>query len=562
MARIAYRVLLAATLAASIACSKARSVAKPEAAPVGDCTRCHGGVGEDSGAPPAAFGTAAHAVHVNGGAIGGPFACETCHVDPRLDGSQHMNGSVDVVLSGVATGNGAVAARFDPPTESCTTYCHGVSLEAGGSITTPVWTKADGTQAACGTCHGNPPPAPHPAWEGCSDCHPTTVAPDGSVDVVHGFHVNGTVEVSCGGCHLKPPATGAHLAHAAFPEDQPPAYGDLGVLETYAPSGAASYRFGCGHCHPLDATRHLDGTVEVELSPAVAPQGTLRARNRADAAYDPTSGTCDGAYCHSTGQATPSYAASAGWTSGESLGCDGCHGNPPAYPSAGPGVAGANSHLGLADGGREWGHYAGLPGPSHGTKHGGGALPPGEAAAPITCQTCHYDTTDPVDAGPSGFYWLSTDGDYALEGGDPTRAQDLKWQVTQCRTCHGTSSGPPARSGRVLPLRHVNGRVDVVFDARTALPAYAGLPSAPDTPTRPYWLTHRSACIPLPPDATLDGSTLSFHLAGARFDAATKTCTNVACHLGEPAVWGRVLRTAATPARDQSCCRCHAGRCG
>jgi predicted CxxxxCH...CXXCH cytochrome family protein len=84
----------------------------------------------------------------------------------------------------------------------------------------------------------------------------------------------------------------------------------------------------------------------------------------------------------------------------------------------------------------------------------------------------------------------------------------------------------------------VNGRADVVFDARTALPALPWLPAAPNTPTRPYWLTDASAGF-VPADAVREGTTLSFHLANARYDAATKTCSNVGCHLEATAVvWG------------------------
>jgi hypothetical protein len=30
-----------------------------------------------------------------------------------------------------------------------------------GTVTEPVWTDVDGSQATCGSCHGLPPPAPH-----------------------------------------------------------------------------------------------------------------------------------------------------------------------------------------------------------------------------------------------------------------------------------------------------------------------------------------------------------------------------------------------------------------
>jgi hypothetical protein len=203
-----------------------------------------------------------------------------------------------------------------------------------------------------------------------------------------------------------------------------------------------------------------------------------------------------------------------------------------------------------------------MAGPAHNQKHGGGAWPTQEGAAPITCQTCHFETTDPTSTGPSGFYWLDTSGGYTLAGGDPARTNDPAWRATQCATCHAVAGPAPAGTGRVRPLRHVNGRRDVVFDPRTVLPAYASLPAAPDRPTRPYWVTGARMCEPLPPGAVFEGTTLSLHLAGASWDPATKSCAGVACHLvGVTPVWGRPYRSSVA-APNASCCGCHGGSCG
>lgn len=53
-----------------------------------------------------------------------------------------------------------------------TSECHG-AVEKGGSATAPKWTQVDGTQVTCGSCHGLPPPAPHPEGTNCASCHPT-----------------------------------------------------------------------------------------------------------------------------------------------------------------------------------------------------------------------------------------------------------------------------------------------------------------------------------------------------------------------------------------------------
>jgi predicted CxxxxCH...CXXCH cytochrome family protein len=67
------------------------------------------------------------------------------------------------------------------PDPTCTgVYCHGATL-GGGTLTEPIWTKVDGTQAYCGSCHSNPPPPPnHPPASPCADCH--AYAPETHID--------------------------------------------------------------------------------------------------------------------------------------------------------------------------------------------------------------------------------------------------------------------------------------------------------------------------------------------------------------------------------------------
>jgi predicted CxxxxCH...CXXCH cytochrome family protein len=366
-----------------------------------------------------------------------------------------------------------------------------------------------------------------------------------------GLHLNGVVDVDlgagCDACHGAPPPSGAHALHATPPAGVAPVYGSTAVLEDVAPAGADPdrYAFGCGHCHPLDPARHMDGAVQVELSPGGAPQGSLRARNLPGAALDAATGTCAGVACHSSGRASPpvdGFRATPPWAAAARLPCDGCHANPPRHPSGGPGAEDANSHLQLQADGWEWGHFGGLPGPWHGgPKHG--SEPGLTDGAPITCQACHAGTVDPAATLSGGFFWLDTTGDYDLGG-------PLGYA---CAACHGAGEGAPAAgAGRVRPLRHVNGRRDVEFDARTALPALPWLPAPPDRPSRPYWVTPGAVTLPAPFDGGLEGATLSLHLAGARYDPATKTCSDVACHLFEAEVrWG------APHDGWDACARCH-----
>ncbi|WP_248341002.1 CxxxxCH/CxxCH domain c-type cytochrome [Anaeromyxobacter paludicola] len=513
--------------------------------------------------------TGAHQAHLLGtnGAglsLAGPFSCATCHAVPADLG--HVRGKsarAQVTLAGAGQASlPASLGSYDAASGTCSTYCHGPAQ--------PAWSSS-GIQ--CGSCHAMPPPDPHPAVgsapAGCAGCHSKTVLADGTIDIAGGKHVNGVLDFSGGGtggsgcaaCHGYPPTTGAHAAHYGLTTAQATSgYGDTKVLQDRFPDATATtapavYGFGCGQCHPVDPAKHMDGKVEVVLYEAAAPAGSLKARNATTATYDKASGTCSGVYCHSSGRQGAQFVTAPAWTSGAHLACNGCHDNPPRYTSGGAGSATANSHVNLADDGFEFGHFAGLIGPWLASYHGGNSGS-GADSAPITCQTCHFETTDPANTGPSGFYYLDTTGNYQLPGGDPYRLSGLWYQRLQCTSCHGgTNAKAPLKTGKVLPLRHVNGTRDVAFDPRTTLPSISWLPAAPNTPTQPYWLMPIVGSPDWPAYVTRSpgGQTISFSLSRSRYDPATKTCTSVACHLAENPVWG----TPYVSAYDQACYNCH-----
>jgi predicted CxxxxCH...CXXCH cytochrome family protein len=589
--------VLVASVGLSLAagCDEARRVEGRAA----DCTTCHGSDGNP--APPrsprgetstADPGVGAHRLHLRDTAIRLALACTECHVVPDGVNAPGHLGEPRLVWGPVATARGAQPSWDGTELRCSGVYCHGgIPAIHGGSSTAPIWTyptEPDYSlpqQQICNSCHGWPPPAPHPQLTSCAGCHGRTVGADGTIEVAGGMHVNGAVDFGgtgggtllCDACHGYPPASGAHLVHFGRTEgaDQG-AYGDVRALGDLVAAGLLpvsfpSYAFGCGNCHPLDAAGHMDGLVQVELAGSGAPAGSLKALSPAAASY--ASGSCSSVYCHSSGQAndvaaaTPAYVTTPGWTSGTKLGCASCHGNPPRYPSGGPGTTTANSHLGLAFDGYEFGHFGGMPGvwhpgPEFGSKHGQGNWAALNDASPITCQTCHYATVDPAHTGPSGFYYLDTSGDYLLPG-----------SVTHydCLACHAAGDPvAPTGSGKVLPLLHVNGSRDVVFDPRETLPGIPWLPSAPFTPSRPTWVTNAAPLVdPLPAGAVYDppvippppdgqtwpfaDPTLSLDLGAATWTRATKTCSGVACHLAETGVvWGGVPEDFSGPCR-----RCH-----
>ena len=105
---------------------------------------------------------------------------------------------------------GPLASATAPPRAStrssitCTNYCHGQTLGEPGSIVTPIWTKVDGTQASCGTCHGSRPPDPSHLFHAsptilnlpCSQCHPAGYTIDSVGPGVVPIHVNGVVDTN------------------------------------------------------------------------------------------------------------------------------------------------------------------------------------------------------------------------------------------------------------------------------------------------------------------------------------------------------------------------------
>jgi len=262
------------------------------------CTTCHG-------QPPT---TGAHAAHAP------RFACETCHPVPaRYDEPGHLRvpGAPRVVLSALALTAGHNGARYQAGRCS-DTYCHGAA--------SPAW-NGGAAEAACGTCHGKPPPAPHPASPQCTTCHGAVV--DARQHIVSpAQHVNGRVDVidlarGCTSCHG--PVPGA---------DGGPPTGLGGAHAAHLAGGRVGRAVACNECHtvPADvaAPGHLDDTpgAEVPLEGVLARTGGLTPRF--------TAGTCSNTYCHGAtlrggAHTTPRWDEGRAATS-----CGGCHGVP--YP--------------------------------------------------------------------------------------------------------------------------------------------------------------------------------------------------------------------------------------
>ncbi|HEY6002086.1 MAG TPA: CxxxxCH/CxxCH domain-containing protein, partial [Anaeromyxobacter sp.] len=316
-------------------------------APAGACVGCHGGA--QGSAPPASahgatattdVGVGAHQAHVNPGPFRKAIACDECHVVPAtVEAPGHVDKDrADVIFGGLATAGGA------KPTwngASCSaTYCHGGTL-AGGSNTSPQWTKVDGSQVACGTCHGVPPPtgSGHPPVTGavpaaCSPCHPGTVRPDGTLDLARGQHIDGVLQLgaaACAGCHGDATRAPAEIA-AAPPKDvlgnTGTTFRGVGAHQKHLASSTLRPPIACGECHlvPESLRDHPDGVVEMSWGPLAKAGG-------AAPSWNPATASCSATYCHGA-TLTGGTVAAPVWTKvdGTQSGCTACHGVPPPAP--------------------------------------------------------------------------------------------------------------------------------------------------------------------------------------------------------------------------------------
>lgn len=307
----------------------------------GDCQSCHGS--EQNAAPPldthgnqdvTALGVGAHQAHLSGGRFGRPLACGECHIVPEaVEEPTHVDAPpAEVFLSGVAETQGRAPEWSESRATCADSWCH--SPSPSEQRPSPVWNAAS-HDLGCQSCHGTPPPAPHPQLSDCSHCHGDVVAPDNVTILEKGLHVDGHVDVafdqSCSSCHgsdnaappldlegndgTTAPGVGAHQAHL------------LGTGQARP--------VPCAECHVVPesalASGHLDSARPAELTfSGVATAYGALPRYQA--------GTCQSTACH--GAVFPDGHASGGalttptWTrvDGTQAACGSCHGLPPPAP--------------------------------------------------------------------------------------------------------------------------------------------------------------------------------------------------------------------------------------
>jgi len=184
-----------------------------------DCTFCHGGTADTSGAPPVDIDNAAtglsfpeHTVHVQEG-IHAAWDCTQCHVKPAdvLASGHFLVGDWTACAADVIFTAGLSSAGVYAGSGSCANlYCHGNGNGRRGSATT-------GTKATCATCH-----------------------PQSGLGGQHGEHLD--EGVTCGQCHADTVTKGSTISDPAQHVD--------GEIDNAFPSGMAWNGSTCtGSCH-------------------------------------------------------------------------------------------------------------------------------------------------------------------------------------------------------------------------------------------------------------------------------------------------------------------------
>ena len=348
----------------------------------------------------------------------------------------------------------------------------------------------------------------------CDLCHQDGSGNPATDEYKAGWHDPDFVLV-CGSCHRIAPSSGSHAghfgAHANPPDDI--VYGDLRITQDFSAGQVSSVNLlGCGNCHPLDLSLHGNQTWgDVELANGAAPADSLKALSP-DGSYDQETHTCSNVYCHSGNAWTTDGPVSAPWpeTSGWKL-------TDPLPRPLPDNIVATRVYQVMT-----WGSPVGQ----------------------LTCNGCHANPpqTSSVDndgGGGDSHNWV-----------DPYGYQDLHisnmgFEPIGCRTCHyntvqewddrkgyGWNEDPVTfiRSYNDVAIydkaKHVNGSVDVAFDTVNNFEYFSP------------W----------------SGTRTNIDLSPASFDTATRTCSNVACHIEETSVtWGLPYRWY----NNTECDRCH-----
>ncbi len=497
-----------------------------EPVPLNKCTACHGDanrvVGPDAGvlqaAPPFDLngdsdpkfrGVGAHQNHLTESFSHNPVACTECHVVPKLDdifSNGHFDSSTgaQITFGDLAKAKG-YSPTYDYNNASCSnTYCH-QSIVATNN---PVWQAPRDSAAACGSCHGLPPAAPHPQNSDCSKCHGAVVDANGNF-VNKSLHINGNIDTgtACNSCHGIDPKTGGPPPDLEGNTDSQ--YPGVGAHANHLQASATHSPVACSECHvvpTIDTPGHIDGAP-----PASVTFGTLATSGNSSPIFNATGPSCSGTYCHQA----YNPANNPNWTAplDSTAACGTCHGLPPPFVADTP--ISAQSHP--------------------------------KVNSATDCYRCHGMVVD----SKRNF----TAPELHVNG-------NIEYQLT-CSSCHGSSASP-------APPTDLSGNTDVTSLGVGAHQAHLTGISA-SFPTGSFRPVLCSDCHTVPTDVNdpnhiNDWTTAVLTFSGAAVagnqspswnspSSSPATCTGGWCH--GPGAIGNVSPVWNDPSVTLSCTSCH-----
>lgn len=469
-----------------------------------NCTFCHGGVDNNTGAPPRNLdGTnhvgafPSHTAHVTGSAFANAYDCTECHVKAK-----------DVLSAGHIFGNppgGALndfgagvspQATFDRTTGTCANvYCHGNGRGDNGTM------AANAPPVQCSGCHAvaasaanalagmSGPHASHmadPSGITCADCHGATTT-DGATIANKDLHINGKADIMIPTAGFTYDATAGTctgvchgVGHSAFTWTgtggtyHPPGYADGSV---HGPDMELQ-RQDCRTCHGADLAGgngangslvgpscdgcHSGATATAWRSNCTFCHGGGNGDTRGMPPRDP------GSTNTSVSQKFIAHAKHVSPTIMSANDCTTCHRMPADVLSAGHAFNTFDMQPNVIltlDGRNPQGTYDGAGTCAslycHGNGQAGKTGSATDGGPPMTCTSCHGGQAN----NRSGLT-----GEHRSDHGG-----------IACYRCHNTTVGTDSTS-IVDVTKHINGTRDVVFSA------------------------------------------------GGSYDPNTKTCTNVGCH--------------------------------
>ena len=323
--------------------------------------------------------------------------------------------------------------------------------------------------------------------------------------------------LDCKGCHGT--LSSGHTRHIGTAWNALPFYNFTANLSSGSDSDGVTWRnysFGCANCHPVTASSHLNGAVEVETN-QVAGGSVLRNKNSAAALVGGIGlGTvrCSNVYCHQN-VTTPQW--NQGFTAATR--CSGCHENAP----------GSDAHLAHKVGI----HYDNIFSGTTGLLPAAGAVgvnaghgDPAQSTT-IGCNICHYNTV--------------------------ANARNKYNSSCSAASCHGNSTGnnaDAAGAARIANLAfHVNGARNVAFAPATIIRSKAQV-AASTFASYTGGVAGWNAAGRVYKDGTVNSYDRSKNYLGAG-SYAGGNCSNVSCHNGVTVNWVNDFGAA------QDCTMCH-----